>query len=301
MELPPVPGKYTGVTTFQTMTEVKGYASKRSGPRVQRSSFHYSDLWEAPLHDFPIRDEILLSYSPLCPEMEVLEVGPGSGFTAFWLARQVRRLTLLDVAEETLVELRDRLRKLANLDFVRGDLSQPGLANVLLRRFDTILGLDVFEYVMNPAYCLENLYSVLRPGGCLFLTFPNTPPPEGDGVNWFTDARELEALLRNARFRKWEIFAAGVRPYARRVYTLGHEWPLRIYRRLRKGNPNCRPQTYESTWAFQNRKCWARYRWVAHLWWIALDRIMRMGGPIFEIDESRRSLVGRQLIVRAWR
>ncbi len=292
------------MSTHGPITELKETPidrDERAQLRAQRPSFRWSDLWRAPLHDFPIRDEILLSYFPLSGEMEMLEIGPGSGFTAFWLARQVRHVTLLDVAEETVGELREQLGKLDNLDFVRGDASQPGLANILTRRFDAIFGLDVFEYIVNPAYSLKNLYSVLRPGGCLFLTFPNTPPPKGDGVTWFSTAEELEAMLGAAGFRRWEIFAIRVPPYARRVYAVGHEWPLHLYRRMRKSNPAGRPQSYEATWAFQNRRRWSRYRGFLHFWWGALAGVMRMGGALFEIDNSEGSLLGRQLVVRAWR
>ena len=53
-----------------------------SPSRSARPSARLSDLWKAPLHDFPIRDEILYQYLPLARDMDVLEVGPGSGVTA---------------------------------------------------------------------------------------------------------------------------------------------------------------------------------------------------------------------------
>src|SRR5207253_659448 len=81
-------------------------------------SFRWSDVFDAPLHDFPIRDEILCQYLPLAAGADVLEVGPGSGFTAFRLARRVGRVTLLDVAPRAVDELRTTLGNIPNLQFV---------------------------------------------------------------------------------------------------------------------------------------------------------------------------------------
>jgi 2-polyprenyl-3-methyl-5-hydroxy-6-metoxy-1,4-benzoquinol methylase len=278
-----------------------GPAATDTHAHLRRSPFRWSDLWQAPLHDFPIRDEILLSYLPFYSKMDVLEVGPGSGFTAYWLARQARHLTLLDVAEEAVVELRQALRAVKNVEVVRWDLSTPGLANVVSKRFDAVFGLDVFEYIPDVSAFLANIHSVLRPGGCLFLTFPNVPPPKGDGVSWFSDISEVEELLRGAGFESWEVFAVRARPYARVVYAVGHEGPLRLHRRLRKGDRSARPQTYEATWTFRNRQNWARYRLVVHLWWVALGSVMRIGGPAFEAESCEDHALGRQLVVRAWR
>ena len=88
-------------------------------------------------------------------------------------------------------------------------------------------------------------------------------------------------MLGAAGFRRWEIFAIRVRPYARGVYAVGHEWPLNLYRRLRKSNPAGHPQSYEATWAFQNRKRWSQYRGILHFWWGVLAGVIRMGGRSF--------------------
>ncbi len=57
----------------------------------KRPPSRLSDIWKSPLTDLPIRDELLFQYLPLSPSMDVLEVGPGTGFTAFRLARSLRR------------------------------------------------------------------------------------------------------------------------------------------------------------------------------------------------------------------
>ena len=167
--------------------------------------------------------------------------------------------------------------------------------------FDLIYGLDVFEYISNPGVCLQTMARALRPGGCLFLTFPNTPPPKGDGVTWFTHRAELEALLHESGFQGWEIFGVHPRPVPAALYNILHEMPLRLYRRSRRRNGRNRPQTYEETWAFQNREQFVRFKPVLHFFWFLLGEMMRVGGDIFAAKRPADLILGTQLVVRAWR
>ncbi len=267
----------------------------------QRPSFRWSDIWKAPLHDFPIRDEILYQYLPLSNAMDILEVGPGSGYTAYRLAGKVRHLTLLEVAPDVVNELRFHLGSVFNLSCVCADIAKPGLAEKLGRDFDAVLGLDVFEYIVDPGMCLRNLAAVLRPGGHLLLTYPNLPPPAGDGVTYFSTLGELEELLLEAGFRHWEIFSVRLRPHAATVYGLLHEWPLRLYRAMRRGGRGARPQTYDATWAFQHRQNLLGFKVPLHLFWVLVAAGLRLGGEVFKDEPIQEGILGRQLVIRARR
>jgi SAM-dependent methyltransferase len=268
---------------------------------LTRPSARWRDLFDAPVHDLPIRDEILYQFVPPLPGFKVLEVGPGSGFTAYALSRQVEHLTLVDYAETTLVDLRRKLGSKDVIRFVQADLSQPGLDALLCDSYDFVFGLDMFEYVSDAACGVKNLAAVLRPGGVLLLTFPNYTPPRGDGVTWFYERRELEDLLMQAGFARWQILSVILRPFAQTVFTLMHEWPLKFYRRLRKRNDGERPQTYEGTWAFRNREVLERTKPVLHLYWIIVGALLRMWGDPFELRLASGNLLGCQLVVLAWR
>jgi SAM-dependent methyltransferase len=231
----------------------------------------------------------------------MLEVGPGSGFTAFRLARTIQHLTLVEVAPEAVSALSEALRDLPNVQLVRADVTSPDFSELLGQGFDAVYGLDVFEYVLDPAACLANLAAVLRAGGEMLLTYPNVPPPIGDGVTWFTQPGDLDRLLRQAGFRRWQVLTVRLRPAAGWLYSALHEWPLRLYRHLRGSSPDDRPQTYDRTWAFRHRQHLLRYRLPLHVVWAMLGGMIRLGGDVFEAEPATNDILGRQLMIRAWR
>jgi len=268
--------------------------------RLPRRKLKWSEILAAPVHDFPIRDEILHQFVPKLPGLKLLEVGPGSGFTAYTLCISVEQLTLVDCAEGTVSDLQEKLGLSGNVRLMRFDICQPGMAAHLGETYDLVFGLDMFEYVSNELQGMKNLADVTRSGGVMFLTFPNFIPPRGDGVTWYVHRLELQKSLSRAGFRRWEILCVSLKPYARAVFTVMHEWPLRLYRRLRKKNA-VTPQTYESTWAFQNRRRLQRSKPLLLCYWALLKFILRLGGELFQAKAAPENLLSRQLVVLAWK
>jgi SAM-dependent methyltransferase len=268
--------------------------------RGTRFPWRWSDLWQAPVHDFPVRDHILYQSVRIRPESRVCEIGSGSGFTAFCLARTVRQLTLLDVSEESVRDLRAKLGHFSNVDFIQGDAARVSFAEE--NRFDLVFGLDVFEYVKDARGCLENLATTLLPGGQLFLTYPNDSPEIGDGVNYFARLEDLEKLLSYAGFRSWHIYAVRPTRYAALMYGLLHELPLKLYRKLRRTRVQDLPQTYEATWAFVYGRKVERYKFVLHSYWAILAGLLWLGGDFFVAEPVNGSdIVGKQLVIEAWK
>ncbi|MGH9449098.1 MAG: class I SAM-dependent methyltransferase [Terriglobia bacterium] len=267
----------------------------------RRPSFRWSDVWKSPLHDLPIRDEVVYQYLPLSPEMEVLEIGPGSGFTAFRLSRRVQHLTLLDVAQGTIDRLRDKLGELTNLDFACADVCAPNLGDVIVRRFDAVYALEVFEYVPDPAKSLMNLAGLLKPGGNLLLNWPNYCTARTKGVNHIQTKADLDGLLRRAGFASWEVYALRLRPHARLIFRELHERPLGIYRGLR-GHPDPRSaQTFDQTWTYQQGSKIEPYRYAVHLAWMLLFAGFRLGGDCFERIPVKEGSADGNLLLLAQR
>ncbi len=238
-------------------------------------------------------------------ELEGLEIGPGSGIAAHWLAPWLGRLTLVECSAPATEFLRRQLAHRTNVDFVTDDLSRPGWSERWQARwraqgraqenwgFDWIYALDVFEYVRDPGQALRNLAAVLR--GELFLSFPNQAPPRGDGVTWFERRSEFEALLRQSGLRS-EIQILRPRFWMRTLYALGHELPLRL---LRAGRRQTQAQRYDETWAWRQAQQIGFGKWGLHAAWSTLDLLLRMGGTGWEAQPAPEALLGYQVCVRA--
>ncbi len=268
-----------------------------TGGRQRRAS-RFSDIWKAPLSDLPIRDEILYQYLPLSPELEVLEVGPGTGFTAYRLARLVKSLTIVDVAAPNIARLRRSL-SIPNVELVCADLCAPGLAPVLQRQFDVVEAIEVLEFLPDPRTALQNMGSVLRPGGRLFLQFPNYPPPRSHGVTYFERWIDLYNLLQDAGFKNAEVYSLRLRPYAAFLFQNLHEKPLNFYRWLRRKERPNRPQTFQDVWTFQQGARLERYRWAVHTIWTMLMGACRLGGDCFTRTPAGEDILNRNLLVVA--
>lgn len=71
----------------------------------------------------------------------------------------------------------------------------------------------MFQYVTAPELCLRRMAELLRPGGELFLTYPNQATPQIGHLCWFERGEELHA----AGFAREEIFEVNMRSWARAV------------------------------------------------------------------------------------
>jgi SAM-dependent methyltransferase len=263
----------------------------------QRPPFRWADIWRAPLHDLPMRDEIIFQYLPLASDMSVLEVGPGVGFTAFRLAPRVRHITLLDIASESILQLRKNLASVPNLRAVCADACAPELASTVGGPFDVVLSLDMFQFVNNPQACLRNFASVLAPGGRLLLQWPNYPLQKTKAVTYIRRRQELDEMVHRAGFEQWTVHALCLRPYAGVLYREFHERPLALYRRLRSTTGVDAPQNFDQTWTFRRGQTLQRCKWLLHLSWAGLLSAMRLGGDCFQCHPLKDGLDGNLLLL----
>jgi SAM-dependent methyltransferase len=263
-----------------------------------RPSFRPSDIWKAPLHTLPFQDEVVYQYLPLSPEMDVLEIGPGSGFTAFRLARRVRHMMLLDIAEANIERLQENVKSVPNLTFFSADACTPGLAQLVRSQFDAIFALQTFNAAMGG--CLGNLATVLRPGGHLLRQFSNHQPSIPPFNTSFRTRDELDKLLHEAGFRSWDLYALRLRPLARAMY--------RAYSFLQRFGPpphtpgsQERAITYERSRLFRNQGRLARYKIVFHIAWAVLFASLRLGGDCFERLPLGADILNQNLLLLAHR
>ena len=272
-----------------------------AGEPIIRPTFRLSDLWRAPLHDLPIRDEILYQYLPLGRETSVLEVGPGSGFTAYRLARQVKRVVSLDVAERNIARLQNALSRVANLRFVCGDICGPEVIRLTGGAFDAVFALDVLQYVPHPDRLFLALAETLRSGGSLLVQWPNYPAARTGGTSYVTTRKALDGMLGDAGFTAWEVYVLKLRRFPALWFDTLHELPLRLLRSLRNPTGDERPQVYDQTWALNRQQRWETLQVPLNLAWTVLMAAMRMGGPCFERIPLHGETIDGNLMVLAKR
>lgn len=97
--------------------------------------------------------------------LRVLEVGPGQGHLARLLTRAGARVDLVDVVETY-------LKRLAPA--VSGQVFVENVEQLSMNRsYDWVILADVLEHVLNPGDALLSAWSVLRPGGKIYLRSPS--------------------------------------------------------------------------------------------------------------------------------
>jgi SAM-dependent methyltransferase len=260
-----------------------------------------SDLWRAPLTDLPVRDELIRQYVPLSPQMDVMEVGPGSGFPAFRMAREVGTLTLLEVAAGSAARLRRKFEGTPNVRVVIDDLCREGLGRKHACSADAIIAIDVLMFVPDPAAALGNLAKMLRPRATLFMAVPNYEIPAWP--TFYRTRAELETHLRAAGFAEWEIYSLRLSPWSQLLYNWLHEAPLRLYRALQTARQKRPPRalTYDETWAIQHGRGMEALKLPIHLYWAAVMILMRLGGDLFRRAECGEEIFRKNLFVVARR
>ena len=151
----------------------------------------------------------------------VLEVGAGIGN----LAGRLMGRRLLYVAGEKdplhLHALRNRFLRTPNVVVQRIDPEVPEDFAGLENCFDTVLCINVLEYVENPAAVLGSLEATLKPGGTVVVLVPNGPGLYGSldrslGHKRRFDSSEVRKLLESQGFvveKVYQFNRAGAPPW----------------------------------------------------------------------------------------
>jgi ubiquinone/menaquinone biosynthesis C-methylase UbiE len=107
---------------------------------------------------------------PLTPNSTVADIGAGSGYYTFRMARRVPQGTIyaVEVQDEFVVSLKDRARRegTANVAVVKGSEQMPNLPD---NSTDLAIMVDVYHELAYPKEMLQALFKALRPDGRLLL------------------------------------------------------------------------------------------------------------------------------------
>lgn len=113
----------------------------------------------------------------------MLDIGCAHGYTLAWLADEFETFGV-DVSEYAIGRARELTpRSQVFVADVQGEWPDPILAG----GFDLVLAKYVLEHLPRPAEVLARIASVLRPGGVLVFSVPDTTSPgrRFKGPNWF--------------------------------------------------------------------------------------------------------------------
>lgn len=122
----------------------------------------------------PIADEaayekkVKVTQGYLNPNMNVLEIGCGTGSTAIKHAPLVKHITAVDISEKMLeiAEQRKVEAGVENIDFVQSRVDAFSVDNGSM---DAVMALSVLHLMESKEDVIENVFKSLKPGG-LFVT-----------------------------------------------------------------------------------------------------------------------------------
>jgi SAM-dependent methyltransferase len=108
--------------------------------------------------------------------------------------------------------LRNRFLRTPNVEVRRMDPEEPADFDRQDGTFDTILCLNVLEYVADPAAAIENMRGLLNPDGALVILTPQQPALFGALDQCMGHKRrflrkELETLLSSAGFQVEKVYS----------------------------------------------------------------------------------------------
>lgn len=98
------------------------------------------------------------------PDMEVLELGCGTGSTAIIHAPYVKHIRAIDISSKML-EIAQAKADAKNIDNISFEHSTIDDINIEDRTLDVVLGLSILHLLENKEEVIARVYRILKPGG----------------------------------------------------------------------------------------------------------------------------------------
>ncbi len=155
---------------YKRVHDPDGIGKFYMGREIAMVMGHQAAEWlERPERQKEERTDKLLKILELKPGMVVADVGAGSGYFSFPMARQVGpkgKVLAVDIQDEMLDIIRKRMkaRKVSNIEPIKGTESDPNLPE---GKVDLILMVDVYHEFSFPAEMTTAMVRSLKVGGKL--------------------------------------------------------------------------------------------------------------------------------------
>ena len=113
-----------------------------------------------------LRDEVIIK-AYLLPEMEVADIGAGSGFLSSLLVTKARKVNLVDASEEMLAQARKNLADYSNAQF---HLAEGREIPLMENSQDAVFANMYLHHAPDPLAAIKEMVRILKPGGRLILS-----------------------------------------------------------------------------------------------------------------------------------
>jgi SAM-dependent methyltransferase len=266
-----------------------------------------------PLATLAPRDLLLMEALEAGPMDQVLEVGTGSGSSLFRLAGSVAALHGVDVSEGPIARLRRALARARGpareIQLFTLDFCDPESPSRLPTRYNVIFSCDTLEHVPAPGPFFANIHAALKPGGRLFLTFPNESPEVAHGITFFEYQSQLRELIEAAGFPPDQIRLEilSMNHTAERVMTVGWEKPRGaikgVLKRLRRGDNDGAPppQTFDETDFFSMADRFEPFAPIINAYCWGVMGLMSLAHPVYQIQPAPEPIWNTRILIRARR
>jgi len=113
------------------------------------------------------------SVSPFC-QGKILEIGSGLGNISTFFIQEKKEIVLSDIRDNYRKSLATNFQ-LKEADILNIDIAHPNFNLVysnLLNSFDSVFALNVVEHIEDDHLAIQNMYSLLKPGGQMTILVP---------------------------------------------------------------------------------------------------------------------------------
>ncbi len=164
-----------------------GYAAraKQSEHNMDRSARFWDRMAERyskrPIVDeAAYRKKLAVTREYFRPDMNVLELGCGTGSTAIAHAPYVKYIRAIDISSK-MIEIARRKADAANVDNVTFERSTIDELDMPGQSLDAALGLSILHLLEDKEAVIARVHDMLKPGG----VFVTSTACLGDSMNWF--------------------------------------------------------------------------------------------------------------------
>ena len=175
--------------------------------------------WDSHPHRLALARRIgenILQTDRLTPKTKLLDYGCGTGLLGLFLLPQVQQVIGIDTSQGMLDVLQEKITQsqISNMEVRLLDLQNPSESLATMGSFDAVTMNMVLHHVEKTAPLLQNLKSLLTPGGTLFIADLDTEPGTFHGKDFQGflhhgfDRQILSQQLADAGFKPIDIHTA---------------------------------------------------------------------------------------------